>query len=79
MISGCDAAHRYVYGLVLISWATRYRRQEALMVIQSTADPGFRRKPIREFSEIAESATRRDVAVAWALLCAIAVVVLILV
>jgi hypothetical protein len=49
------------------------------MVVQSSSDLGSRRRPIREFSEIVVSATRGDVAVAWAVVCAIALVALILV
>ena len=49
------------------------------MVIQSTSDLGFRRRPVREFSEVVASATRGDVAVAWAVVCAIALLALILV
>ena len=50
-----------------------------MVVLQSTSDLSSRRRPIREFSEIVASATRGDVAVAWAVVCAIALVALILV
>jgi hypothetical protein len=49
------------------------------MVVQSTSDLGSRRRPIEEFSEIVALASRGDVAVAWAVVCAIALIALILV
>ena len=49
------------------------------MVVQSTTDLGSRRRPVREFSEIVASATRSDITVAWAVVCAIALVAVILV
>jgi hypothetical protein len=48
------------------------------MVVQPAIDGGSRRKPIREFSEFVASATRGDVTVAWAVVCAIAIAALIL-
>ena len=50
-----------------------------MTILQSTPDLGSRRRPIREFSEIIASATRGDVAVAWAVVCAIALIALTLV
>jgi len=47
------------------------------MVVQSTTERGSRRRPIREFSEIIASVTRGDITAAWALVCAIAIVALI--
>ncbi len=50
-----------------------------MVVQQSTPDLGSRRRVPREFSEIVASATRTDVTVAWAVVCAIAILTLMLV
>ena len=49
------------------------------MVIESSTVRSSRHRPTSEFSEIMGSATRGDVAMAWAVVCAIALVALILV
>ncbi len=50
-----------------------------MVVLQSTTDLSNRHRPIREISEIVASASRGDITVAWAMVCAIALLALILV